>query len=376
MVPHSNLRNATGALRLVKDLARHRLRWAKASYGQRRKRFVMDELVFFVTNRCNLRCWTCFYAHTMEASAGGDDELTLSEISKVSRSLGSLGNLLLSGGEPFLRDDMADLCELFHRQNRVRHIHLPTNGTLTETIERTTRRILERCPSLYLTIGLSLDGVGEGHDAIKGTKGCFAGVVETAKTLAEIRKGHDHLNVEVITVVSSANIDEIIPLADFVKHKLPVNRHGPSPLRGRPRDASLAVPSRRQWEGLAGPLLEYERYWNARTAPSALEGAAATRRARRLYEIYGRVLGGEPLPFPCRAGDVIGVLEAKGDVRLCELTGVVGNVRRTGLDFKAAWFSEKAERMRGSIPGCACTHACFLGPSMRLHWSDLKGLFL
>ena len=126
------------------------------------------DLIFFVTYKCNFRCHTCFYVPTMNNKTDcADKELTLEEIRKASSYIGILNKLLLSGGEPFLRDDLPEICRIFYLQNKVRNIHLPTNGFYPEKILSGTNRILEECPELKLTIGLPLDGLKETHDCLK-----------------------------------------------------------------------------------------------------------------------------------------------------------------------------------------------------------------
>ena len=56
------------------------------------------------------------------------DDLTKDEIFALSRSLGRIENLNLSGGEPFLRPEFGEICRQFIRQNGVRQIYVPTNG--------------------------------------------------------------------------------------------------------------------------------------------------------------------------------------------------------------------------------------------------------
>jgi len=60
------------------------------------------QLTFFVTRKCNARCPFCFYLQSAEMAEPDSAELSLEEIGKVSRSLGSLLWLAFSGGEIFL----------------------------------------------------------------------------------------------------------------------------------------------------------------------------------------------------------------------------------------------------------------------------------
>lgn len=78
------------------------------------KRIALDELIFFVTYNCNFRCKTCFYVEVMDDSkADKYKELSIEEINKISKFLRSISKLLLSGGEPFLREDLDEIYEIF-----------------------------------------------------------------------------------------------------------------------------------------------------------------------------------------------------------------------------------------------------------------------
>ena len=87
----------------------------------------------------------------------------------------------------------------------------------------------------------------------------------------------------------------------------------------------------------------------------------------RAYRIYGRE--GFRL-YNEDAGLISGVLDARGEVRMCELREAVGNVRDTGYDFAKLWFSEGADAQRASIRAkeCHCTHSCFMSSSLVFDW--------
>jgi MoaA/NifB/PqqE/SkfB family radical SAM enzyme len=299
-------------------------------------------------------------------TADDAQELSLDEIRRISSSLGPFKNLLISGGEPFLRDGLPEICEIYYRHNNICHIHLPTNGFYTDKIVNQTRAILQRCPRLNLTIGLSLDGLPATHDVIKGVQGSFDRVVATVKGLAKLKKNWANLELYIITVVTKENIDEMSDLSAFVRDSLPVDGHGPSPVRGIPYDEIAVPPAYKEWDDLAVALMPYHRYWNTKINGAGLRSFLATNRTRYLYKIYTRVLQGKRLPFRCQAGNAVGVLEPNGDVRLCELTEVIGNVRSANYDFRTIWFSEDANRQREKTKKCACTHACFLSTGIAL----------
>ena len=201
-------------------------------------RFAVDSLIFFITDRCNFRCKTCFNVENMEKANASD--LSLDEIRKISNSIGKFNDLLISGGEPFLRDDLTDICEFFYLQNKIKSLHLPTNGFYTDKVYSDTRRILEKCPGLDLTLSLPLDGLKETHDLIKGVDGSFEKVEETIKRLSTLKKNHPNLTIYIITVVNKLNLYEIVDLSEYIIKNLPVDDHGPSPMRGEPYDKNLS----------------------------------------------------------------------------------------------------------------------------------------
>ena len=67
--------------------------------------------------------------------------------------------MYISGGEPVLRKELADICEIFYLQNKIQSIHLPTNGFYTDKVYSDTKKILGKCPGLSLTLSLPLDGL-------------------------------------------------------------------------------------------------------------------------------------------------------------------------------------------------------------------------
>ena len=113
------------------------------------------DLIFFITDRCNARCGHCFYRYAIDGS-DGRDALDLDQIERIARSLTApLHSLVLTGGEPFLRSDLSEICDLFARINRAEQIVLPTNGLLPDRIVAQVREIygrLEASPARSICI--------------------------------------------------------------------------------------------------------------------------------------------------------------------------------------------------------------------------------
>ena len=329
--------------------------------------FKLNELIFAITDKCPFRCKTCYYADTMDAK---NEEaiygMSLDEITKISASLGHFDKLLITGGEPFLRKDVAEICKIFYTQNKVRHIHLPTNAFHTRRIVSTVKNILEECTEINFALSISIDGFKETHTEIRGVKRSFEKLLETTHAMGELRKQYDNLRLNIITVVNNRNLHEILDLAEFVKNELPVDSHGPIPVRGDPYDKYMRPPTTEEWDKLSKELIKIQGYWNNKREESYAKKLLRTNSEGHLYKVITRVMKEEGLPFQCKAGELIGVLEANGDVRVCELKDVIGNVKDFDYDFKGVWFSDAANKMRETVPGCSCTHPCFINASRRI----------
>ena len=117
-------------------------------------------VVWNCTRACNLFCRHCYASATPHAC---DAELSTGEAKDFLDTLAAFNvpALLLSGGEPLLRNDLFELLE-YARVLGLRTA-LSTNGTLID--ERTACRIMELGVSYA---GISLDGARTVNDAFRG----------------------------------------------------------------------------------------------------------------------------------------------------------------------------------------------------------------
>src|SRR5256885_10916713 len=153
--------------------------------------------------RCNSRCLTCNIWKKRE------DELTIEEWDKVLASLGQAPFwITISGGEPFIYSHIVDLAERAYQHCRPGIINIPTNGIL-HTIPEKVDRIARSCPESQLIINLSLDGIGEDHDRIRGVPGNFKKLEERLEELLTLRKELPNLTVGIHSVVSVFNVDHL-----------------------------------------------------------------------------------------------------------------------------------------------------------------------
>src|SRR5262245_1987870 len=151
-------------------------------------------LVLFINSICNMKCEHCFYWTSLNKKG----DLTKDEIFALSDSLGPIENLNLSGGEPFLRKEFAEICRKFIRTNGVKQIYVPTNGYFTDrTITAITEVLKEPALDLF-AVELSLDGMAEFHDTFRVAPGSFQKAMETYDALVQFQTHDPRLRIHAI----------------------------------------------------------------------------------------------------------------------------------------------------------------------------------
>ena len=161
-------------------------------------------VVWNLTARCNLHC-----AHCYAAESCGDEELTTAEARALIDDLAGLDVpvVLLSGGEPLLREDVFDL--IAYARERDLRPSLSTNGTLID--EATARRLAE-VGTAY--VGVSLDGLEETHDRFRGEPGSFQ------RSLTGLRNVRDAgLKTGIRFTVTRDNVDDLPGMLELVERE-------------------------------------------------------------------------------------------------------------------------------------------------------------
>ncbi len=93
----------------------------------------------------------------------------------------SLEMIDLTGGEPFLRSDMADIVRVVRKACPKARILITTNGFLYHSIEKQIDNILKADPAIAFR--LSLDGGRDMHEKIRGIPGAFEKVLHAVDLL-------------------------------------------------------------------------------------------------------------------------------------------------------------------------------------------------
>jgi MoaA/NifB/PqqE/SkfB family radical SAM enzyme len=178
-----------------------------------------------ITNRCNSRCIMCNIWKSARNNAGIKNlELSCREIVDILSNplFSDLVELDLTGGEPNLREDLIDIVHEVARLKKVRlprmrSIIITSNGFLTRRILDNYRDILNALQDtgVDLVSVVSLDGIGEIHDLVRGVRGAFNLASETLAGLAGMEKGYPNLITGIKTTVLPQNIAVLDDILDY-----------------------------------------------------------------------------------------------------------------------------------------------------------------
>ena len=341
----------------------------------------LESLFLFVTSRCNSKCRTCFY----HAKLNDGRDLSFAAIERLADTAGQFAKLWLSGGEPTMREDLAEVIELFYHRCGIKVVNFPSNGLLPERVEQVLAHLLERCPKLELHVNFSLDGIGETHDAIRGVPGGFR---KTLATIAAVRRrfgAEPRVVMNVASVVTPENYDELFDLGAYLLERDLVGAHVFEITRGDPRDPTTKALSARQMLDLYDrvyPLFELqgERLFKdfgpigRRVANTFFLGFI-----RFMQELQGANVDGPcDWGMACTAGRTTIVVDHDGQFRACEMRPPIGDLREYGYDIgaalrSAAMRSEITAIGGGSRANCWCTHGCWIMSSMKFSPRTLLG---
>lgn len=161
---------------------------------------------FFITNNCFLNCRMCNIVN-----ANHDIEtIDLEKIEKIAVNLRKIGAgvVLLTGGEPFLRDDIVEIVRIFRKHGLTPR--LQTAGLISKF-----DNMLKCCELGAKDINISLDTLNEElGDYINGVKGSWRRAIQTIGKISREFPEHDTV-CAFGCVLSPYNIDYIDEILDF-----------------------------------------------------------------------------------------------------------------------------------------------------------------
>ena len=318
-------------------------------------------VILFVTARCNARCKTCFYWQRIE-DAKDHDELSADEYEKIAQSMRWILYLSISGGEPFLRTDLARIVRSFYRHSDIRFLNISTNCLLHDSITSQTEQLLVDNPKLRVKITLSIDDVGDRHDAIRGVPGNFEKCLRLHDSLVAFREKFPNLTLEVGSTFCSYNEDTAVGLIDFVADHLRADDHTFTYVRGDAKDPTALNVSLQKYAQTMTHLKERKRGSGAHGL-SGIFGAAA----KVMYDVVYETVRHDRMLVRCVAGTKLITVDERGVIRPCEILWQkcgsrfdIADLRKNQYNLTAARSSPASAKVRKFIrdTDCHCSFEC------------------
>jgi MoaA/NifB/PqqE/SkfB family radical SAM enzyme len=252
----------------------------------------------------------------------------------------TLNDVNISGGEPFLRKDLPEIVEVVHERVPRARMVVSTNAFLGEALIPRASELRKINPRIGF--GVSVDGVSEMHDFVRGIDGGFEKIVTVVKGLKA--SGIDNLRIAYTLTTENAN--HMIKVYDLAK-ELGVQftmqvSHDSEFFFGR--NESSIVKDRHPLFGSDKMRQDFETIINTELSSFNLKRLG---KAFLYYGSYKLAAEGKQL-FPSRPGVDYFYLDPCGDVYPSVLHNyVMGNLARD--DFDTLWTSQQAEDVRRDV---------------------------
>lgn len=161
---------------------------------------------------CNSRCEMCLIWQQKR-----DEELSCEQLRQILRDplFGKIQHVGITGGEPTLRSDLPELFDVVcHSLPRIRSASTITNAIQTKSVIERVLASAEVCRrhNVRFSAMVSLDGVGEVHDTVRGRKDNFESAMTVLRTLRD-----EGVPVSFGCTITTSNAPYVDELLDFVQ---------------------------------------------------------------------------------------------------------------------------------------------------------------
>jgi len=286
------------------------------------------DAIIALTYRCDARCEMCNIWQLKP-----QEFLSVDDYAKVPSTLKDIN---VSGGEAFMRKDVVDIVKVIHQKCHDPRIVVSTNGFRTEQIVSAMEELRRAIPEIG--VGVSLDGIGETHNRIRGIKDAYERATATLRQLGE----RGFTNVRIGFTAMNENVHEMRQVYDLAcemgfQFTTAVAQNSEiyfsTQVNQEVADAQL-------YDAL-GYVMKSEllSYHPKRWMRAYFESGTLTfnRDKKRMLE--------------CRAGIEFFYLAPEGVVYPClTIPSPMGDLKEH--TFEEVWESEQADRVRAEIKGC------------------------
>jgi Fe-coproporphyrin III synthase len=300
-------------------------------YGTQRS--VVKPLRFvslITTYRCGFRCHMC---NIWKYPTASSSEITASDLAACP----DVRTINVTGGEPFLRDDLADILSVL--RPKTRRLVISTSGYYTDRVIEIARR------HPWIGVRISVEGFPAVNDDLRGMPNAFEHALRTLTELAHLKVPDIGFGI----TLSDRNGSSLIPLYHLAKMM-------------RVEFATAAVHNSFYFhksdnricneESVVKPLQELIR---------ELLDSSRPKEWFRAYFNWGLVnyVRGNPRVLPCEMGEDSCFIDPYGEVLPCngmQEPVSFGNIREK--PFQELWAGPRAQDIRNMVK--TCPRACWM----------------
>lgn len=317
---------------------------------------------------CNSRCSTC------NIWKKRSKRLTAQEYRKIFKKIGhSPYWITFSGGEPFLREDIAEVVTNIYDVSKPKIINIPTNGILTKKIIDNVKIISSHCKKSQIVINLSIDGIGKEHDDIRRVPGNYEKVTRTFKTLKKLNI--KNLSIGIHTVISNFNVGNF---SNIARTLIDMNPDSYITEIAEERNELDTINA-----NITPNMIKYSSaidYLIHKIKNNKFSGFQKITMAFRIeyYDLVKKILRDQTQVIPCYSGIASCQIAPNGDVWSCCIKAKpLGNLVENDYNFKKIWNSPEMalERMSIHKKECHCPLANASYTNMLMDIPTLKRVF-
>jgi len=342
------------------------------------------KLTIALTFLCNSRCKTCgIWKMYLENPEKFKMELTTEEWKKLFDEVGtSLAWVEFTGGEPTLRKDSSKIISYAYNKTGILAGGLTTNAVAPKRSLRVISDVLSNIPeNKILNVGISLDGLPEIHNEIRGINGNFENAVSLFQDLKSIQDEHPNLRVHFAYTISRYNAGKFREFFEYMQGTYDISI----------KDITITIEHFTEYynkhnEYTSNPYNDFKNllindiYYILKLSrkeevPSYFEKVKQAFYQFYLKEIPKFISDPRRMVIPCVAGRYSAYIDPYGNVYPCTQWLVkLGNLREK--TFRKIWHGEETRKIRNLITQEKCPNCwtpCEAQPSWVMNFGVLRG---
>lgn len=282
-----------------------------------------------VTYKCNAKCYMC---NTWQYPSKSSEEITVEDIRKIP---GGLKFANITGGEPFLRNDIEEIVNVV--KSKTQRLVISTNGFFTEKIIDIAKKNKD------VGFRISIEGLPAANDELRGIKDGFDHGLRSLLQLHELGLKDIGFGITV-SDRNAKDLNELYSLADWLGLEFATaavhNTYYFHKFDNEIKDKKMVTG---EFEKLIQRLLKsnHPKKWF------------------RAYFNHGLInfINGNERLLPCGMGTDVFFMDPYGDIRPCNgMEMSMGNIKQKSFD--EIWGSEEAKKVREAV--CTCKKNCWM----------------